>query len=515
MNTHTVHTGDSLEVLKTLPAGSVEAVVTDPPYGLGDMSPAKVAECLQAWASGDTWTPTGKGFMGKQWDAWVPPPELWREVLRVLKPGGHAIVFAGSRTQDIMSVSLRLAGFEVRDTLQWLYGSGFPKSLDVSKAVDKRGGAVASFAQFRDAMRAAMVRTGVTRSVLQAALGNHMLSHYLTQGAQPATPTLQDYLVIRHTLQMGDTWDHLFLPPAQREVIGQYAGDMGGLGGARLGQAHGDITAPATEPAQQWQGWGTALKPAYEPAILARKPLDGTVAQNTLAHGCGALNIDACRVGEEVVTTHGKGTMGGATPIVPLRPDFQGASHVGRWPANVILDEDAAELLDAQTGEPTSRFFYTAKAPRAEREAGLGARARRSWAEGAAALTDGPYNSGTTERANHHPTVKPIALMRYLVKLVTPPHGTVLDPFTGSGSTGCAAALERVNFVGIELDPEYAEIARTRIKHWAQQGEQGEQEPVPPAPEPPAPEPPAPEPQEDKERGGKGSPQLSPQLSLF
>jgi DNA modification methylase len=141
MNTHTVHTGDSLEVLKSLPAGSIEAVVTDPPYGLGDMSPAKVAECLQAWARGDTWTPTGKGFMGKQWDAWVPPPELWREVLRVLKPGGHAVVFAGSRTQDLMSVSLRLAGFEVRDTLQWLYGSGFPKSLDVSKALDKMAGA--------------------------------------------------------------------------------------------------------------------------------------------------------------------------------------------------------------------------------------------------------------------------------------------------------------------------------------------------------------------------------------
>ena len=396
MNTHTVHTGDSLEVLKSLPDSSIEAVVTDPPYGLGDMSPAKVAECLQAWARGDTWTPSGKGFMGKQWDAWVPPPELWREVLRVLKPGGHAIVFAGSRTQDLMSVSLRLAGFEVRDTLQWLYGSGFPKSLDISKALDKMAG-------------------------------------------------------------------------AEREVIGTKLGRAGyslapdkGRGVACV--AHGnsekecEITAPATEPAQQWQGWGTALKPAYEPAILARKPLDGTVAQNTLAHGCGGLNLDACRVGEE------------------------GAEAVTRFPANVILDEDAAAQLDAQTSSTCSRFFYTAKASRAEREAGLGHLPLKSAGalSGEETRADRPTNHPM--RANHHPTVKPIALMRYLVKLVTPQHGTVLDPFTGSGSTGCAAALERVNFVGVELDPEYAEIARTRIKHWAQQGDEP-QEPAPPAPE--------------------------------
>ena len=423
--------GDSIEALRELPDSSIGAVVTDPPYGLGDMSPARVAECLQAWARGEEWTPKGKGFMGKQWDAWVPPPELWREVLRVLKPGGHAVVFAGSRTQDLMSVSLRLAGFEVRDTLQWLYGSGFPKSLDISKALDKREGALGE---------------------------------------------------VIHT-------ETRYNEPNGIVAVGQ--------GPRKL--VTRTVRAPATEPAQQWQGWGTALKPAYEPAILARKPLDGTVAQNTLAHGCGGLNLDACRVGEEVVTTHGKGTMGGATPIVPLRLDFQGASHVGRFPANVILDEDAAALLDAQTSSTCSRFFYTAKASRAEREAGLeGRQTRRTGAVFDAATTTmltGAGNPRTTERANHHPTVKPIALMRYLVKLVTPPHGTVLDPFTGSGSTGCAAALERVNFVGVELDPEYAEIARTRIKHWAQQGDEP-QEPAPLAPEgtePQEPPPPAPE----------------------
>ena len=354
--------GDSLDVLKTLPDNSVHAVVTDPPYGLGDTSPAQVADCMLAWARGETWTPKGSGFMGKFWDAWVPPPELWREVLRVLKPGGHALVFAGSRTQDLMSLSLRLAGFEIRDTLQWLYGSGFPKSHNVSKALDKQAG----------------------------------------------------------------------------------------------------------EVDDSWQGWGTALKPAYEPVIMARKSLKGTVVQNTLEHGCGGINVDACRVawseGEEAGDTHA-------------------GSPAGRWPANVILDPEAGALLDTQAGEPVSRFFYCAKASRAEREAGLQGHATKTaeeltgYKEGAKGLVmtnfetgapkANPYagTSGAQPRANIHPTVKPINLMRYLVRLVTPSHGTVLDPFTGSGSTGCAAVLERVNFIGIERETEYARIARARIAH--------------------------------------------------
>lgn len=342
--------GDSLDVLKTLPDNSVHAVVTDPPYGLGDTSPAQVADCMLAWARGETWTPKGSGFMGKFWDAWVPPPELWREVLRVLKPGGHALVFAGSRTQDLMSLSLRLAGFEIRDTLQWLYGSGFPKSHNVSKALDKQAG----------------------------------------------------------------------------------------------------------EVDDSWQGWGTALKPAYEPVIMARKSLKGTVVQNTLEHGCGGINVDACRVawseGEEAGDTHA-------------------GSPAGRWPANVILDPEAGALLDTQASEPVSRFFYCAKASRAEREAGLQGHETKTGAqltgrqEGSVGLSAYAGTRGSQPRANIHPTVKPINLMRYLVRLVTPSHGTVLDPFTGSGSTGCAAVLERVNFIGIERETEYARIARARIAH--------------------------------------------------
>lgn len=379
---YTLHAGDCTEVLKTLAPNSIEAAVSDPPYGLGDMSPAKVADCLSAWARGEAWTPTGKGFMGKEWDAWTPGPEMWRELYRVLKPGAHALIFAGSRTQDIMSIALRLAGFEVRDSLQWLYGSGFPKNHDVSKAIDKNAG-------------------------------------------------------------------------AEREVIGTKLGRPGYSLAADKGRgvacvAHGnsekecEITAPATDAARAWEGWGSALKPAYEPIILARKPLDGTLAQNTLTHGCGGLNIDGGRVGEVSTPTQ------------------------GRYPANILFDEAAAEQLDAQTGEPTSRFFYCAKASSAEREAGLEGREARAVKDGRKSYKDSPHLRGETLRLNTHPTIKPLALMRYLVRLITPPGATCIDPFMGSGSTGCAVMQEGEGrrFVGIEREPEYLDIARARLAHY-------------------------------------------------
>lgn len=349
--------GDSLEELRALEDESIDAVVTDPPYGLGNTSPAQVAECLKAWSAGQTWTPKGRGFMGKSWDAWVPPPELWREVFRVLKHGGHALVFAGSRTQDLMSISLRLAGFEVRDALQWLYGSGFPKSHNVSKAIDRE-------------------RTLTTRIVRK----------------------------------------------------------------------------PASQESEQWEGWGTALKPAYEPCILVRKPLSGSVAQNVLNHGTGALNIDATRIGVDGGTKRSEQTpyprhLDGTEDRACWRSGHDKIDlHKGRWPANVLFDEEAALALDEQTQKDTSRFFYCSKASKAEREEGL--------------ITD-------KARANVHPTVKPIELMRYLCRLITPPNGTILDPFTGSGSTLCAAALEGFNPIGIEREAEYVEIARARLAYWS------------------------------------------------
>jgi DNA modification methylase len=367
-----------------MPDCSVDSIVTDPPYGLS--------------------------FMNKRWDYDVPGVEVWAECLRVLKSGGHLLSFAGTRTQHRMAVRIEDAGFEIRDMIAWVYGSGFPKSLDVSKAIDKRGGVRAGFVEFRDAVKEAMKRKGVTRSQLCRQLGNFMCDHYLTYGSQPAIPSVHDYRIIRDAVGLGADWDHLFLDEAKREVIGQ---KLSGIHNREDKHRHTigasfsvvvNITAPATEAAQQWNGWGTALKPAIEPITVARKPIIGTVAENVLQHGTGALNIDGCRIG----------------------------SSNGRWPANLIHDgsENVIGLL-----QDSARFFYCAKANKADRG-----------------------------EANNHPTVKPTDLMRYLCRLVTPPNGIVLDPFNGSGSTGCAAILEGFQYIGIERETEYIAISEKRIQ---------------------------------------------------
>ena len=387
--------GDSLEELKALPDCSVDSIVTDPPYGLGNTSSANVAECLKAWAAGETWQPKGAGFMGKSWDAWVPPPELWREVLRVLKHGGHALVFAGSRTQDLMSISLRLAGFEVRDCLMWLYGSGFPKSHNISLAIDKAAGAKRVVIGHR--------KSEGGRSGKSVTVGNHLIKY--------------------------------------KNIV--------------------PIIELQTEDAKQWQGWGTALKPAYEPIILARKPPQGSIANNTLLHGVGGLNIDGCRVETDDNLKRDNPFRDGSYDISAM-PSVPKLGHpAGRWPVNILLDEIALKAMGS-----TGRYFFCAKASKAEREAGL---------EGFKGQVLNTLNGGadgslpkfaTEERKNIHPTVKPIALMRYLCRLITPPDGTVLEPFAGSGTTLIAAHLEGFKFIGIERQPEYVEIIKARLDHW-------------------------------------------------
>jgi site-specific DNA-methyltransferase (adenine-specific) len=370
---HTLLHGDCLDVLRTLPSASVDAVVTDPPYGLS--------------------------FMGKRWDYDVPSVEVWQECLRVLKPGGHLLAFAGTRTQHRMAVRIEDAGFEIRDMIAWVYGSGFPKSLDVSKAIDKAAG-------------------------------------------------------------------------AEREVVGSRVADDirgGNMHAANRGERHViDITAPATDAARQWQGWGTALKPALEPITVARKPLAGTVAANVLEHGTGALNVDGCRVGTDKIVTRVSGGKGFGSNFrddgwLPPSESYS-QTNSGRWPANLIHDgsDEVVRLFPQQSsgsrsagvrkgmgfhgadgdGGPAiqgssgsaARFFYCAKANKRDRGEG-----------------------------NNHPTVKPTDLMRYLCRLVTPPGGVVLDPFMGSGSTGKAAVSEGFRFIGIEREAEYLEIARRRI----------------------------------------------------
>lgn len=360
--------GNCLEQMKTLPDNSVDAVVTDSPYGLS--------------------------FMGKHWDYDVPTEEIWRETLRVLKPGGHLLSFFGTRTYHRGAVRIEDAGFEIRDQIMWIYGSGFPKS---------------------------------------------------------------------HNIKEGD-----------------------------------------------FKGWGTALKPANEPIVVARKPLEKglTVAENVLKWGTGAINIDASRIeyqGEKDFETVRKGVECGYrqsqkdTTFMASEGEGRTANTQGRWPANILFDEEAANMLDEQSGtlkthggglgehkgkgffaggrvsainQPkdsggASRFFYVAKASKSERNAGLeGMPEKESYymqtSSGKPSMSDG-HTGKAAARANFHPTVKPIKLMQYLIKLVTPPNGTVLDPFMGSGSTGVAAKKLGFDFIGCEMNEEYFEIAKKRI----------------------------------------------------
>jgi len=384
--------GEALQELRALPDCSIDSVVTDPPYGLTSARPAGRSPATKGAVM--------RGFMGLQWDGSVPSVEIWAECLRVLKPGGHLLAFAGTRTQHRMAVRIEDAGFEIRDMIAWVYGSGFPKSLNVSKAIDKNAGAV----------REVVGRYEVTRDL------------------------------------SGGSWSDLHGKPNNATEV--------------------DITAPATDAARQWEGWGTALKPALEPITVARKPLEGTVAENVQKWGTGALNVDGCRVGTNDDCARKPALVADTAAGFGNGLAMGGRGHdAGRWPANLIHDgsEDVLELFpvtksggaplrrqgmgynggaqgqEVVTGPPGSdgsaaRFFYCAKASKSER---------------------GPGNT--------HPTVKPLALMRYLVRLVTPPGGTVLDPFMGSGTTGLAAAAEALQFVGIERDEAYFEIARRRL----------------------------------------------------
>ena len=385
-----LHHGDCLQVLATLPDACVDAVVTDPPYGIN--------------------------FMGRKWDYDVPSKEIWEQCLRVLKPGGHLLAFAGTRTQHRMAVNIEDAGFEIRDMIAWIYGSGMPKSLDVSKAIDKtapRRGQFDAFAEHFDAMWRI---SGLKRSEFVP-----YFPHYKNAASVMAqlsnwklaknVPTKQDFLILQELLGLSDEFAVLIdRVEAEREVVGQRSVPIGHSfagetyqGEGMTGSKTASITAPATPEAQQWDGWGTALKPSLEPVTVARKPFKGNVAANVLEHGTGAINIDGCRVGD----------------------------NSGRWPANLIHDgsDEVTELLgDAQ------RFFYVPKCNTKDRD-------------------------GST-----HPTMKPTDLMAYLCRLVTPPDGIILDPFMGSGSTGKAAMREGFSFIGIERDPEYYAIAEERVK---------------------------------------------------
>jgi site-specific DNA-methyltransferase (adenine-specific) len=419
--------GDNITSLRKLPDNSIDSIVTDPPYGLS--------------------------FMGKKWDYDVPSVEFWKEVYRVLKPGGHILSFGGTRTYHRMAVNIEDAGFEIRDQIMWLYGSGFPKSHNIGKAVDKLEG-------------------------------------------------------------------------NEREVVGEMKG-AGSIGTTYIsGQDYTDgldkgvfkSSYTGTKGQSEWEGWGTALKPANEPICLARKPLsEKSVAENVLKWRTGGINVDGCRIGSDTIKTNMMNTKGGLYNLgnenrTENKPDD--TTHEGRFPANIILDEIAGEILDEQSGNikstgsvrkkeneydgtsykgknelgrssnpyagengGASRFFYQAKVSKKERNMGLDNFeekqkiyfSKKSRMKEQGTEEDEPSDGMerfTSIQKNNHPTVKPVSLMAYLCRLITPPNGIILDPFMGSGSTGIAAQLEGFRFVGMEMDEDYFKIAETRIENY-------------------------------------------------
>lgn len=418
-------TGDNLQILKNLPDNSIDAVITDPPYGLS--------------------------FMNKKWDYEVPSVELWKEVLRVLKPGGHLLSFGGTRTYHRLVVNIEDAGFEIRDQIQWIYGSGFPKSHNIGKAID------------------AISKTGKSNP-----------------------KSLRE-------VRMGDEY----------EPTGQVDYKKGRMFSSEITNDFTDQTIH-----NDYKGWGTALKPANEPICLARKPLsEKSVAENVIKWRTGGINIDKSRIGSEIIkqiqydrTPEHGGKYGNHSERSSNGVITQ---TEGRFPANIILDEVAGELLDEQSGisKPSkgrtgikggspihqsklsvdvegkwpadngggaSRFFYQAKVSKAERNMGLDEfddKENNSIGSTYAgnqttSKIGGNPDKPTEPKKNNHPTVKPINLMTYLCNLITPEGGTILDPFMGSGSTGIAALLQRYNFLGIDMDPEYTKIAEGRISNY-------------------------------------------------
>jgi DNA modification methylase len=516
--TYKILKGNSLDLLPTLADNSIDAIVTDPPYGLGNPDPDYIIKAIQLWASGDrSHIPEGKGFMGKSWDSFVPPPAIWDECLRVLKPGGHLLAFAGTRTYDLMGISIRMAGFEIRDSIGWVYGSGFPKSLDISKAIDKNNGKFkVDFSDFGNYVKESRESKGYSRKQLDEIMGtNTAVSWWEGRAAGVQLPSKEAYNRLKPILEMDNRFDSLIdWAEAEREVIGKKDWSNSTKhfvpGQDHTQRVNLDITAPSTPEAQQWQGWGTALKPALEPIVVARKPLIGTVAENVLTHGTGGLNIDASRITTDELKPYTPGVHRDS-PSSFNDDNWQGKEETkpapsGRWPANLILDEYTAELLDEQSGQSkspapyqqaskslpmygseafhdrpsthhgdsggASRFFYVAKASKRDRNEGLedlpekGKVFNGKNPESAGMAQGSVEDKFSTQPAkNFHPTVKPTELMRYLVKLITPPGGTVLDPFTGSGSTGKAAILEGFDFIGIELTEDYWPIIEGRLKH--------------------------------------------------
>jgi site-specific DNA-methyltransferase (adenine-specific) len=367
----TLYVGNNIDHLRSIPSNSIGAIVTDPPYGLGKEPDPR--DVVRGWLINDEFKAGGSGYLGNDWDAFVPSPVVWMECYRILKPGGYMVAFAGSRTYDWLCLGIRFAGFGIKDSLHWIYSSGFPKSRNIGASIDALAG----------------VEREITGVHAAAHMGN----------------------------KLSNTIDSLHGRDLGSEKV-KYRRDN-----------------PATKAAKEWDGYGTQLKPSHEPAVLAQKPIsEDTIAENVLRWGVGALNLGACDV-------------------------------AGKWPPNILVDGRASVSMTAAAGDPSNAFpvfdhdlddwayMYCPKPSVREREEGLGK------------LNAHLDRSG---KINIHPTVKPIKLMRWLVKLCTPHGQTVLDPYLGSGTTAIAAELEGRRWVGMELSTDYATVAWHRIDHYSE-----------------------------------------------
>lgn len=459
--------GNNIDVLKTFPDNYFDSIVTDPPYGID--------------------------FLGKTWDANTGALETYQECLRVLKPGGHILAFSAARTYHHLAITLEQAGFEIRDQIMWIYSSGFPKSQDVGKSIDRQSGRAAhkaELAEIKAILKQLYKDSGKTNTQIDRECGfnagGYLKTDFKDKGWANNLPKDEKWIKLKSVLGCNDDYDDYFITTPQVKVGEKQAGCFGEGSDYTIGGRSQtvDITQSQTDAGKAWSGWGTSLKPAHEPICMARKPMKLSIAKNAQRYGTGALNIDATRVPYESEEDKEKQL---SRPLDPTagRTNYNGhydnslgvnytpeqtnpLSEIGRFPSNVI----------GEIAEPYQKYFYCPKVSRRERHAGFdgddnpGAQTFHPRDENgkvimsSLTMTHARDKQERFTKGNNHPTVKPVELMKYLIKLITPKNGRVLDPFNGSGSTGMAAVELGYEYVGIELDANYCEIAKKRIEAW-------------------------------------------------
>jgi len=491
-----LYEGSMLDMLEVIEPNSIDSIITDPPYELN--------------------------FMNKGWDnsGIAFKKETWEKCYQALKPGGYLLAFGGSRTFHRIACAIEDAGFEIRDTIMWLYGSGFPKSMDISKQIDKRNGRTNNdfieFGQYLKEKRGNISQTKISK--LFPSKNGGLTGRVSNWENGLELPNKEQYAKLKKTLGLDDRYDYLIeKEQAKREVIGKgKAGLTKGTIANFAGTTEFDITIPSTYLAKQWKGWGTALKPSFEPIIVARKPFKGSLVDNVIEYGVGGINIDECRAeptGEDIGRNNHKNSYGNERTwsVSKTPPQNTTGRYDGRFPANTILTYDDTDYDEVCGGFPNtksakngirqsdsenvncygkgigikagmnngeygdsgsaSRYFYCAKASKKDRDEGLDTFSQEKVNDGRNTPIDNAFQRGETLRKNTHPTVKPTELMEYLVRLVTPDGGVVLDPFNGSGSTGKAVMYENkernknYKYIGIELTEEYLPITKARIEY--------------------------------------------------